>query len=95
MSAAEKAARLAEAKTYAGMRHASFARSTGTLVVLYRSEEQGLDASDGQTWSTVCEDHAGICSFELITTARSFMSCPEQWCPTCSGEPDGSYPEED
>lgn len=81
MSAA-RAARRAEALTWAGVRSASFARSTGTLVVVYDGEEQGMDTEAGR-WQTVCEDHAYIASHDTLAIARSFASAPEEFCEPC------------
>lgn len=80
---------LMEMPNYAGLRQYRRARSTGTLVGLYNGDEAGMDTSSGdQPWSLVCEPHGFVSSFETIRSARSFASCPEQWCEVCSGDVD-------
>lgn len=80
-----------EALTYAGIRSASFARSTGTLVLVAEADAAGLDSDGGtQPWYTLCDDHGGICSHETIDLARSWSSAPEEWCPYCQDIRDAS-----
>lgn len=84
-----RTARRREALTFAGVRSASFARSTGTLVLVVDGDAHGVDTSDGvQPWSTVCDDHGGICSHETLHAARQWASAPEEWCPTCQDSRD-------
>lgn len=86
-AARRPSARLADARRAPGVRSASVARSTGTLVLVVSGSEHGVDTSDGtQPWSTICDDHGGICSHETLSAARSWASAPEQWCPTCQGD---------
>jgi hypothetical protein len=75
--------RLADARTFAGYRSAHFARSTGTLVVVVGTEEQGLDPEGGGPWTTICDDHGTICQHETLRLARYFAPCPEEWCEDC------------
>jgi hypothetical protein len=62
------------------------ARSTGTLVGLYRSGEGGLEDDPELPWTVVCEDHSALVSMATREQGRTAMSCPEDWCPYCSGE---------
>lgn len=62
------------------------AHSTGTQVGLYRSAEAGLEQDPDLQWAVVCEDHGGIVCMETRANARTAMSCPDEWCPTCSGQ---------
>jgi hypothetical protein len=72
---------LDNASSIAGYRHASFAKSTDTLVVLVNSAEQGIDHE--LPWTLICEEHNAIMQFETRAQARSWMSAPEQWCEDC------------
>lgn len=74
---------LAEARTWCGFRKASFARSTGSLVVLVDSEGQGCDPD--LPWTLICEQHNLTMQFETQANAVRFMSCPEDWCEDCRG----------
>lgn len=72
---------------YAGLVYWTRARSTGRQVGVYNGAKAGLDTDGGEMpWSTVCEDHAGICSHRTRRLAISFASCPEEWCPECQDE---------
>lgn len=72
-----------------GVRSASYARSTGTLVLVADGEKQGLDTEDGaMPWYTICDDHGGVCSHETLAVAREWASAPEEWCPYCQDERD-------
>lgn len=62
------------------------ARSTGTVVGLYKGAEADLDDDDGLPYATVCEDHAGIVCHATLTEARGWLSHPEEWCPRCQGD---------
>ena len=79
-----------EAKSFAGYRAHTRARSTGTLVVLVDGYEQGIasahqDDLDDDRWWLICED-SGCIGFERQSDARSFLHHPEEWCPYCQGE---------
>lgn len=77
---------LAEARTWCGFRKASFARSTGSLVVLVSSEGQDCNGLDDLPWTLICGTHSAIMQFETQANAVRFMSCPEDWCEDCRGE---------
>jgi hypothetical protein len=80
-----------QAITPAGLVEQRRARSTGTLVGLYRSVEAGMESDPELPWSVVCEPHGGIVCTESRAHGRSAMSCPDDWCPVCQGdEPDPS-----
>lgn len=84
-----RSARRAEALASLGVRSAAYARSTGTLVLVVNGAEHGVDTDDGNTpWSTICDDHGGICSHDTLALARDWASAPEDWCPTCQDERD-------
>lgn len=76
-------ARLADARELAGYRSAHFARSTGTLVLVLDAVAAGLEDDPEIPWFTVCDDHGGCVGHPTLALARSFASCPEDWCPTC------------
>lgn len=81
------AARLREIKQTTGYRTHTVARSTSTTVILVDGYLQGLttpDQSDGRWW-LICDEHGGCVGFENQEDARSFLSHPENWCPTCQG----------
>lgn len=59
------------------------ARSTGTHVGLYHSDEAGIESDPELPWSIVCEEHAGVVSCKTRKDAESYLSHPEDWCPTC------------
>ena len=62
------------------------ARSTGTHVGLYRSYESGFESDPEWPWSTVCDEHGGIVCHATRKAAETFLSHPEDWCPTCKDE---------
>lgn len=65
------------------------ARSTGTVVGLYRGKEAGLDTDGGRApWATICEgpdgeSHGGVVSHETRALAEGWLSNPDVWCPHC------------
>lgn len=77
--------RLAGASTWAGYRSAHFARSTGTLVAVVNTAEQGLNPKDGGRWTLICDDHSTLLQIHTLTLARQFASAPEEWCENCMG----------
>jgi hypothetical protein len=59
-------------------------RATGTIVGVYNGAAAGLDTADGaEPWTTVCEDHAGVCAHRTRALAMSWASHPDEWCPIC------------
>jgi hypothetical protein len=74
--------RRSEAMTWAGIREAHFARSTGTLVAILNGAEAGLDTSGGP-WSTLCDDHSTCIAHDTLQLARWHASAPEGWCEEC------------
>jgi hypothetical protein len=61
------------------------ARSTKTVVTLYCTEEAHLDTDAGK-YTTVCETHGYSVGHDTFSDARSWLSCPEEWCAVCQGE---------
>lgn len=61
-----------------GIRTATRARSTGTLVGLQPSEDP-----DAGKWQLVCNEHGGVICFDTQAVARSYMAHPDEWCPGC------------
>jgi hypothetical protein len=59
-------------------------RSTKTIVTL---SFEGHDHPDGP-WMTLCEDHGGCVHHQTKALALQWLSHPEEWCPTCKGEPE-------
>jgi hypothetical protein len=75
-------ARRAQARTYAGFRSATFARSSGAMILVLDGDPAGMDIEAGR-WQTVCDDHGFICSHDTLALARSWASCPEMFCEDC------------
>jgi hypothetical protein len=64
------------------------ARSTGTVVTVYRTEEAGLGTHEGPDnaptpYATVCEDHSTIVCHETRKAALSWIAAPEGFCDDC------------
>jgi len=59
------------------------ARSTGTLVGLYRADLAGIDTDPELPWFTVCEDHSALVGHGSRAAARDAMLHPESWCGDC------------
>jgi hypothetical protein len=74
--------RLAIAKTYAGIRQARIAKSTGTVIVVLDGIAAGLDTEAGR-WQTICDDHSFIISHETLADARYHAARPLSWCEEC------------
>jgi hypothetical protein len=69
---------------YAGLISWHRSRATGTQVGVYNGEEAGMDTDGGNApWSTVCEDHAGVCTHATRALALAHAPYPNEWCPTC------------
>ncbi len=73
-----------QAKSLAGYRAGSIARSSGALVLVLDGEPAGLDTEGGR-WQTLCDDHGSVCSHDTLALARSWASCPEMFCDDCAG----------
>lgn len=58
------------------------ARSTGAEIQTCSAESAGMVPDDG-AWVNVCWTHGGIVHHETLALARSWASCPEQWCEGC------------
>lgn len=67
----------------AGLREARIARSTGTLVGLYRADEAGIEDDPRTPWATVCEDHSTVVCHETRTAAGAALAYPGGWCDDC------------
>lgn len=65
---------------YSGHIASRRARATGTTVVLLRGPESGMTE---YPFITLCDDHGGVCEFETRRSAETFLSHPDEWCPTC------------
>jgi hypothetical protein len=86
------------ARSWAGYKNHTIARSTSTLVVLCDAEAQGIDPADGGRWMLVCEgpadrpidedrEHRGSnCQFTSRHEADRFLCHPEEWCCYCQEE---------
>ena len=55
------------------------ARSTGTVVEVWRSVDFGDEQTPGANWVTVCE-HGSICEHATRALALSWSAAPEEWC---------------
>jgi hypothetical protein len=84
MNRLERRQRLAEARTWAGYRHASFTRQTGTLVVTVDALEQGLesDLSAGR-WANICDAHDTCILHDTLEDALAHGTDPAGWCEDC------------
>lgn len=80
-----RTARRTDARSLAGFRSASFARSSGAMILVLDGEPAGLDTEGGR-WQTVCDDHGFICSHDTLSLASSWASCPEMFCESCAEE---------
>jgi hypothetical protein len=67
----------------AGARESRRNAQTGTVVTLYDGREAGMDTSSGR-WYVFCEDHGQMLNGEVQATVRSMMTCPLDWCESCS-----------
>lgn len=74
--------RAKEAQTWAGVRQARVARSTGTLIVIFDGAEAGLD-TDGGAWTVLCDDHGETLATRTLEVARWHAVEPESWCSRC------------
>lgn len=72
-----------QAKSLAGYRAASFARSSDALILVLDGEGAGLDVEGGR-WQTLCDDHGFVCSHDTLALAKSWASCPEMFCDRCA-----------
>lgn len=81
-----KSERKTEALALAGARCASFARSTGSLILLADAAAQGYDPDSGGRWVTVCLDHDADVQHDNLKNGYGWMSAPETWCPDCAGQ---------
>lgn len=60
---------------------------SGRQVGLYKSAEAGIETDPTHPWATVCEDHHGVVCHPTRQIAEIALSQPEEWCPTCQGDP--------
>jgi hypothetical protein len=81
-----RAALEAERRSRAGCIQLRRARSTGTLVGVYRAGEAGLEDEPGYPWATVCEEHATLIVHETRALAVSHAAAPEGWCEECGDQ---------
>jgi hypothetical protein len=56
---------------------------TKTRVSVYHSEQAGFDYSDGQRYTTICEDHGNLVTTPSQAHARSAAVNPSDWCEDC------------
>lgn len=83
MSGANREALDRERASRAGCEVLRRARSTGTLVGLYRADLAGMDQSGG-LWVTLCEEHGCLCNHETRPLADRHLPYPRNWCEQCS-----------
>lgn len=82
--AAERRTRLRETRTWSGYRSAHFARSTGTLVVVYDQHDGWVDpTAESERWATLCDDHGALATHPSLGLALRHATCPEDWCDEC------------
>jgi len=73
----------AEVKARSGCLALRKARSTKTLVGLYRAKEAGIESDPRLKWATVCEEHGCLVCHETRSMAEVSLSQPQEWCPDC------------
>lgn len=83
MSRARRQARKAVAETWAGYRQATFSQTTGTMVVVLRAADAGIDDDPDYPWATLCDDHDSVCLHRTLAVARDFAPTPDAWCQGC------------
>jgi hypothetical protein len=59
------------------------ARTTGTLVGVYNSEQAGLEQDSSCVWMTVCEAHNTLVGHASLQLAMGHAVDPEGWCQFC------------
>lgn len=69
----------------AGLRRVRFARSTGTLVAVYASDEAGIESDPDLPFTTVCEEHGRLVCHETLALAEHHATDPAGWCGVCNG----------
>ena len=65
---------------YAGHVASRRSRVTGTTVVLLRGPDSG---TTDYPYLLLCDEPGGVCEFETRRSAETFLSHPDEWCPTC------------
>jgi len=74
----------AEQRARAGCITLRRARSTRTIVGLYKSREADMDDDEGELpYTTFCEEHNTLVSHATRKIAEGHLSHPEQWCEDC------------
>lgn len=68
----------------AGCVQLRYARSTGSLVGVYRADEAGMEDDPEWPWATVCEDHGNLVCHASRSRAIDHAPAPEGWCEECS-----------
>jgi hypothetical protein len=68
---------------FAGKISEKISPHTKTRVSVYHSEQAGLDHSDGQRYTTICEDHGNLVSTRSQGAAKSAAVNPSDWCEDC------------
>lgn len=71
------------ARERAGCVQLRYARSTGTLVGVYRADEAGMEDDPVWPWATTCEDHGNLVLHKTRALAISHAPDPQGWCDAC------------
>jgi hypothetical protein len=78
--------RLRVARTWAGVRQATFSRQTGVLVLVLNAGEAGIVYDPAEPWLLVCEDHGTTEPRATVLGARADAATPADWCLECFHE---------
>jgi hypothetical protein len=68
---------------YIGRVSIAKAKTTGTLVGVYASDQAGMERDPEYPWSTVCEPHGSIVCHGTLALARQSAPDPTGWCDDC------------
>lgn len=68
---------------FAGLVQRTRARSTGTEVGVYASDQAGMESDHELPWCTVYEEHHNLVCHGTLALARSHTVAPEEWCEDC------------
>jgi hypothetical protein len=67
---------------------------SGAVVGIYSCEQSGIDGSEEDAWTTVCEGHGSTVTHRTLADAKAHAPHPDGWCESCQkGEPASCEPE--
>lgn len=74
-------------RTDAGFVAEKLYKPSGSMIVLYRAAEQGLDT--GGRYAIVCSAHGNLIGDSNLQRAKLSMRDPTQFCPDCDSSASG------